>query len=298
MSRKIAALLQQFRSNNGSNLLYPAAPEHLRLDSSFLEILQEATEEDLSDQDLDSLITFAAEQCIRDVLEFNQYLQISDSARNRLKDIYRMTWETIQQTTDISAVLRHQHFPALQVWLAELYPVEISSKLSTRQTISAVCCSEYSPALQLVVLNVDIANLRAPVLDIGCGTSAALVRYLQSRDIEAAGFDRIVDTETESIRCGDWFTYDYAVHPWGTIISHMAFSNHYRYAVRYDQDMRRRLDTVCSRILGALSPGGRFIYAPAVPELESGVDENRYRILQWHSPEGFTSTVIERKAIP
>ena len=81
---------------------------------------------------------------------------------------------------------------------------------------------------------------------------------------------------------------------WGTIISNLGFSNHFRHHhLRNDGDYldyaRKYME-----ILQSLKPGGAFYYAPDLPFIESYLDPQKYRITKREIPRtGFFSVKIE-----
>ena len=140
-------------------------------------------------------------------------------------------------------------------------------------------CAEYSPSLQLRVLGLEAARLAEPVLDLGCGSRAALVRELRALGKEAYGLDCAVHGDPCALE-GDWLDCELGQRRWGTVISHMGFSNHFlrhhlragpaaaRYAQRYMQ------------VLAALRQGGLFAYAPGLPFFEPLLPPERYAVVR------------------
>ena len=120
-------------------------------------------------------------------------------------------------------------------------------------------------------------NLAQPVLDLGCGKPAQLVTYLRDHGIEAVGVDRLVDQAPYLIR-SDWLSFELPPRTWGTIISHMAFSNHFifQHLYKYGQgaDYARRY----MAILNALKPGGSFYYTPGLPFIETYLPADQYTV--------------------
>jgi hypothetical protein len=128
-----------------------------------------------------------------------------------------------------------------------------------------VVASEYTPELQLAVLHLTPRDLASPLLDIGCGTGAALVRRARSLGLEATGIDR--DAPDDAVRA-DWMSFDYGVARYRLIVSHLAFSLHFAHAHRKSEADARRYAETYVRITRALAPGGRFVYVPSVPFFE------------------------------
>ena len=278
MDERFESLQQQLDSNQKANMLYPEVAATLAIDSRFKTMLQQARSTTISSSELDGLIDFAVRECIRRVLQINQYLVISNVCRERLAGVYRRTWSLLKDTDDVEAVLRMEHYPAVSAWISQLYPASLLKSLIHQPEIRAVTCAEYSAQLQLKILALDVEDLLDPILDIGCGYNAQLVKYLQSCQRDVFGFDRLVEQETPFIQENDWFSYDFSLQSWGTVISHMAFSNHFRYALHHDAKLESKLIVVFQRILEALRPGGCFIVAPGAIELERAVEVEGYRI--------------------
>ena len=138
-----------------------------------------------------------------------------------------------------------------------------------------VVASEYAPEIQLAVLGLVPRELAAPLLDLGCGTDAALVRFARSLGLEAAGIDR--EAPHDATRA-DWLTYDYGSARWRTIVSHLAFTLHFLRAHHASEIEARRYAEAFVRITRALVVGGCFAYAPSVPFFEGVLPEGRFRI--------------------
>lgn len=142
-----------------------------------------------------------------------------------------------------------------------------------REVVSA----QYTPELQLRVLGLDPAALAAPVLDLGCGAEARLVRWLVARGVDARGVDRAAEP-SDRVERGDWLSVPLAPASLGTIVSHLGFSLHFLHhhlrpggeALRY---ARRYMD-----VLRALRPGGTFAYAPGLPFVEAHLPAAVWRV--------------------
>lgn len=158
----------------------------------------------------------------------------------------------------------------------------------------AVVCGEYSAELQLEVLGLDAnaphaAGSASPLLDIGCGASGALVRYLRARGWEAWGLDRMAPAElawrgaAAFSADASWLTARLPEGQFATITSHMAFSLHaIHHHLRGGGPALRHADTY-RHLLQALRGGGQLRYAPGLPFLEA------------HLPTGF---IADRRPLP
>lgn len=139
-----------------------------------------------------------------------------------------------------------------------------------------VVSAEYSPALQLAVLGLSEDMLRPPLLDVGCGPEAALVRSLRLRGLDALGLDR---TPPADVGCyGDWLTFDYGRRRWGTVLSHLGFSLYFLHHHLAGRAAAADFARAYMAILHSLAPGGSFIYTPGLPFIEQLLDAGEYRI--------------------
>jgi hypothetical protein len=138
-------------------------------------------------------------------------------------------------------------------------------------------CHEYDAALQLSVLGADPKELREPILDLGCGEEGRLVRFLRGLGLKAFGLDRLVQPEPFLAR-GDWLTAPLGQARWGTIVSHMAFSNHFFHHHLRKGGHPERYARRTMEILASLQPGGSFFYAPGLPFIEDLLPPDRFAV--------------------
>ncbi|MBI2393519.1 MAG: class I SAM-dependent methyltransferase [Deltaproteobacteria bacterium] len=159
-----------------------------------------------------------------------------------------------------SALAAHQR--AIAALIAHLPPRE-------------VLCSEYSPSLQLSLLSLDPQQLAEPILDLGCGEHARLVEALRAQGKEAFGVDRLA-THGPWVAQEDWFGYRLEPARFGTIISHLGFTNHFLHHHLRGSDEAFRYARRYMEVLRALAPGGVFAYAPGVPFVEQHLPGAQY----------------------
>jgi len=140
-----------------------------------------------------------------------------------------------------------------------------------------VVCAEYSPALQLSVLGLRHIDLSSPVLDVGCGAGAALVRSLRAAKIDAHGIDRHAPADEPDVATvADWLSFPYGRRRWGTILSHQAFSLHFLHQHRAGTDAAFDYARAYMTIVRSLGEGGTFAYAPALPFIEEHLPASDY----------------------
>lgn len=140
-----------------------------------------------------------------------------------------------------------------------------------------VVCEQYKPETQLIIMGIKLPTIKGPVLDLGCGESGNLVRYLRKKKIIAVGIDRLVDEEKHLISA-DWLRTSYGEGKWGTIISHMAFTNHFNYHHKFVKGEPEKYATTYMALLKALKVGGTFYYSPSVEFMEVLLDPFEYSI--------------------
>ena len=155
---------------------------------------------------------------------------------------------------------------------------------------------EYSAELQIELLQLDISQLSQPVLDIGCGSQANLVRALRSQGIEAFGFDRHLEIQEPYLQQIDWFDYPLEKGCWGTIVSNMAFTNHLNYVHLHDVSQLEAYFLKMREILEALAVGGRFIYAPSLPFVEEYFAPERFSVKREKAGEGLSASSVTKIA--
>jgi hypothetical protein len=91
------------------------------------------------------------------------------------------------------------------------------------------------------------------------------------------GVDRSVEAAPWLVE-NDWFEIDLTVVRWGTVVSHMAFSNHFIFQHLYKNGDPNRYARLYMRILGSLRPGGTFYYAPGLPFIEQFLPETLFTV--------------------
>jgi hypothetical protein len=258
-------------------VLTQPGPELLRLPDVVLEVALQRREELVRLLRAEAgvgLARRAADRFIHAIYAKNEFLQVGDEDAAALEAIYRMLLADLASAADLCdsredlarriPELLRAHFERMSEFLQQLWR-------GPGEAVDFVFCeptsSEYSAELQLELLGIDIDVMREPVLDVGCGPSAMLVAFLRSRSIEAYGVDRWT-AGASFVRTGDWLAYRYGTNRWGTVIAHLSFSNHFVFHDRAGSPVARDYAKTYMAILRALSRGGSFYYAPALPFVE------------------------------
>jgi hypothetical protein len=292
------SIQQQLEANRSKNLLYENVEQIMEIEPGFLAALEDLLDatrrKDKPENVSPEVVAFAAQAVLKRLYAVNQYLNISDQKIEELKEIYRHTWQTMLRTSSVRTVLRQVHYPALSGWLAALYPPEFRKRLKSIPQVGRLVYAEYSATLQIELLQIDIAELKQPVLDIGCGSQANLVQHLRSLGIEACGFDRQLEIQAPYLERRDWFEYPFEAGRWGSIVSNMAFSNHLNYAYLHDVAQLEPYLLKMKDILEALAGGGSFYYAPALPFVEDHLAPERYKVEREQPADGLFVSIVTK----
>ncbi|MFD3263592.1 class I SAM-dependent methyltransferase [Phenylobacterium ferrooxidans] len=238
-----------------------------------------------------------ADQLVRWLHRHNQFLYATAQTRAELGQVYA---QALADTAELLDEARSQQEveDGLPQLLAEHHQrLALALKVAFGARLRDTVQAEYSPALQIAVLGLD--RVETPVLDVGCGATAALVDYLRNAGIEGVGMDR--DAQAPGVVQADWLTQDYGRGIWGTVISHLGFSLHFLHHHLSDHELAFDYARAYMRILASLRVGGRFAYAPALPFLEAVLGDN-YRV-ESRTFDGYggglpieSSTVVTRLA--
>ena len=214
--------------------------------------------------------------------EKNQFLRLDDlEASQELDALYRRAMEETARVLSSRADEAHAANGLREVWEAHRRRLVAFTALHLGGAPRDAVCARYSPPLQMRVLDLSPEALLEPVLDVGCGSDAALVRYLRQRGVEAYGIDRSVPEEIDSVVAADWLDFDYGEDRWGTVISHLGFSLHFLRHHVTDGPTAEALALAHARaymrLLGSLRSSGSFAYTPALPFVEDLQPPSAYR---------------------
>ena len=228
-----------------------------KLDGAFTQLLREVTDE-----------------TIKLFIEINQYLDFNREDYRKLQKIYSDLFERIYIMSNQEGIsdrefdeLFNSHYKRLQTFLLDSNGKEIFKKYKENPDLFAIKCAEYTPEFQMRLLNINLSTIKQPLLDIGCGQRANLVNFLRENGIESYGVDRNVE-KINYLHKVNWLEYTFTPATWGTVISHMAFSNHFRHHhLRADGDFEGYARKYME-ILKSLKLRGSFIYAPGLSFME------------------------------
>ncbi|MDN4084762.1 class I SAM-dependent methyltransferase [Paenibacillus polymyxa] len=242
-----------------------------------------------------------AAQILSQFVNTNQYLHFHTDHARELTELYDRFFTRIEKLFPKKSMagatlelLLQQHYGHLRDFLIRTNGSEMFAKYAESEYTFWIPCEEYTPELQANLLGLDIARLQEPVLDVGCGSEARLVTYLRAYGIEAYGTDRLAETDG-CITRGDWLATTYEESTWGTIVSHMAFSNHFiHHHLKTDGNIHEYAHKYME-LLRAIRPGGSFIYSPCLLFMEELLDARMgYQVEYIESSKGYRATKITR----
>lgn len=267
-----ADLARQMAVNARLNLLADGMSRHARFAPEFLRALRDWPDGPLPA--VDRLSREVADAVADWAQEINQYVHADAASRRALAAIYEESGHGLQAVVRARRsprqFLRDVHLPRVGTWVAGLYPRELREALASRRTVGTVACHEYSASLQARVLRLHEGDLQGPLLDVGCGREAALVRHLRASGVHAWGCDRNAPAGEYFTRC-DWFDYPFDHATWQCITAHLSIGNHWEHAEVHAPAGLARWQGLLRTMLAALRPGGALLVAPAPRSLLEAV---------------------------
>ena len=291
MNKFIENIDQQIRFNQGKNIFH----DDLDMFQFAHETVQAMAHIGELHPDLKQhLIRYTTDKAIEEFCRINQYYAFDSKAKNELREIYTHLYENIQDKALPVDIISKNHYQKLQQWLQKSNPFAEKMYKRADKKVNPVACSEYSPHLQINILQIDIEHIRQPVLDIGCGKKSLLVDYLKTKGIDVYGIDRVTFTASHLITA-DWLEYDYGNQKWGTVVSNIGFSNHFNHHHLRQDGNYIEYGKAYMNILRSLKVKGSFHYAPDLPFIERYLDGAQFDVQKYEvDASAFHTTVIQR----
>lgn len=236
-------------------------------------------------------LQFFVENTLRYFYTKNQYLDILPHNYTQLLALYQKFLEDYRQAVKnyrdadelhkVISKMQVKHHQRLSNFVYGLADINGNLDFVLHEPI----CHFYQVELQLMKLHIDIDELAEPILDLGCGQDGQLVQYLRQEGKEAYGIDRMANPNSYIKRLG-WFEFDIGEREWGTVISHMAFSNHFiHHHLREDSHYVQYAKSFM-KILQSLKVGGLFIYTPGLPFIETLLPVSQYDVKLFGTENG------------
>lgn len=292
MNKFRAIIDSQIESSSGKNLFIDSLSEAFLFTRETIDAISLVNKIDYEAEEM--LIDYSAEKAFKEFCRVNQYYSFSKQDKLNLRDIYSDLFTSLKNNPLDEKLISANHFQSLRKWLKDTNPSAEKLYSPVSEYTKPVVCEEYSHELQVEVLNIDIDNLMEPVLDIGCGAGGNLVNYLRKKGIDAYGFDRF-SSDNQYIFSDDWLEFPFGIKKWGTIISHLGYSNHFRHHhLRNDGDFIE-YGKKYIEILNSLKPGGSFHYAPGLPFIEEFLDSSMFHAREHYFGDYDFHTVIIKR---
>lgn len=238
-------------------------------------------------QKFEQLVDLFVRRAVEFTYASNQFVQIDQIKEAELRRIYSGYLREIDQMLEesssepeISARLSRlvkDHFLNLRTNISSFFDSSTTADTQSNVILQKVVCAEYTPEVQLEILGVQPDALLQPVLDLGCGKSGTLVQYLRQNGVWATGIDRLVDPSLNLIQA-DWLSYTMVPGYWGTVISHMAFTNHFLFHHLYRHGSIEPYARQYMAVLKSLKEQGCFYYAPGLPFIEAYLPQDTYQV--------------------
>ena len=282
----------QIESNQSKNLLHKDSNESFCFLTSTIKAVQKAGE--ITANDLNLLINYTADKVLQEFCRVNQYFSFCENDITSLKAIYWDLYQDIIIGEKIIDIISRLHYDKLKEWLEKTNRFSRKMYLEAGVVLESITCSEYSAVLQSEILYLNDIQLSEPILDIGCGKTASLVKYLRGKGFETYGIDRFSD-DSFFIKKADWLSFDYGNEKWGTVVSNLGFSNHFVHNhLREDGDFIGYAKKYME-ILQSLKVGGSFCYAPDMPFIEKHLDRKSFLINKRNIKNSpFKTTIITK----
>jgi hypothetical protein len=292
MKKYLENIDKQIEFNKGKNIFLSDEDSTLKFIDDTVGFIAKLSE--LSADSEKMLIDYTTDKSIEEFCRINQYYTFNRQAKDELRGIYRDLFANIKSSSNSIESISRNHYSNIREWLRRSNPFADKVYSNADQDIKPVACSEYSAELQVNVLKIDINALMSPVLDIGCGSQGNLVRYLLNSGIDAHGIDRFSFSDINLVNC-DWLEFNYGMDKWGTIVSNLGFSNHFKHHNLREDGNFIEYGMKYMDILKSLKVGGTFHYAPDLPFIESYLDSSKYQIDKFEIGEfDFKTTIIRR----
>ncbi|MCI3921183.1 class I SAM-dependent methyltransferase [Paenibacillus sp. TRM 82003] len=228
-----------------------------------------------NDNDFVQLVTYTTKKVIDRFIKVNQFLNFSEEDFQILKGLYQRFFNEVLYQSKVESDLTgnmikscfHEHYRRLRKFLTVTNGIEVFKKYEENPYLFEVVCAQYRAEFQIRLMGIASIPLIEPVLDIGCGQDAQLIQYFRGQGIQAFGIDRMVE-DTEFTAKANWFEFTLLPDRWGTIISHMAFTNHFgHHFFRKDGNYTAYI-LKFMEIIKSLKVGGSFVFSPSIPFLE------------------------------
>jgi hypothetical protein len=260
------------RNNSSLNLFNEEeAKETTYVYSCLTQYIKDLVENSSIDQLIDKreeLIKISEREFTNVVNERNQFYNFSLEQQHKIEQAYKQLISEIHEEIisgglDLkSIIVEHRRK------LKDIFSKPIDKKH----------CYNYDAQTQIDILGIQLINLVEPIIDVGCGRNANIVQYLFEKGYSVIGIDRYCELDDTKILQANWNDFHFKENAWGTVISHMAFSNHFIYHYLKNDSIDYQYAIKYKEILDSLKQNGSFYYAPSLPFIEKYLNTQQYNI--------------------
>ena len=209
------AIDKQIEKNTRLNLLYDNIEDIVRVDKSFSDVFSLARDSGV--ENLEHITNYTVDKTISAIYSINQFIHITAEQKRELYDIYKESWESYDSNSPEQSIL--EHHKRLSKWISKLYPSEFTEVLRTKNQIGNVVKAQYSVEFQMKILGLQLENLMEPIIDIGCGSQANLVRHICIQRNDVLGIDRVIEYKSQHTKEIDWLEFQFKPFFYGSIIA-------------------------------------------------------------------------------
>lgn len=290
---------KQFQTENSVNYFF----KNNNLLHFIPELRESVLTRKLSGAEKRQAVLFCTEHFLRQQFKTNQYLNFSYENRKILRKIYNRLFNELEilpsmthdKAENLFFKIEKSHYRRLRLFLKRTNPFYQSVCKNAGTRISAAVCEEYSALFQLKIFRLQnhTVDELSPLLDIGCGKNAYLVKYLRKLGAAAYGFDRMQENR-QFLRKSNWFDFKYGILRWQTIISNLSFSSHFKAAMHRKDGTEKIFFKTYMNILESLKIGGCWLYAPSLPEIEINLPDDKFEIETFPVNNNDNMTSIKR----
>lgn len=273
-------VFSQLYHNRYRNLFYagkPAKPFFCDMTHQLFNDERQHVRDMAASGHIDPWIDFLTRESLKTFYAMNQYIHADHDEIDQLRVVYNEL--ILEFCGEKDAVeISQNHFNRLAKWLEGVDPLLVQIYSGAAEEVKPVVCAGYSPLFLLDLYNLKPDTSITPLLDIGCGEAALLPAYFRNLGYEAYGFDRIISTPESWLKEADWFTFEFRPSTWQVVLANQSFSLHFNHFHQREGEDVLPYARLYMRILESLKPGGRFIYAPSLPFIESLLPADKYGV--------------------
>ncbi len=279
MKEKIKNVIKESIDSNYGKNIFIKMDKELPLGNILYKYIENNRDKlSFQDNELEELSEFTKREIINLIIKTNQYVLIRDLLEEELYNIIKKFYKelfNLKRDVDIINIFNKSQRDIISL-MEDID--ELKAMNNGKREIDIVPCSEYSPEHQIRILHMDLKNIKEPILDIGCGKSGELVKYLRGIGFNTYGIDREIESEENYFNELSWFDKKFEEEKWGTIIAHLSFTNHFKREHLKLGDGHIIYAKKYMEILRSLKIGGSFYYSPNLEFIEQFMDKDEFQI--------------------